>query len=754
MSTISTAVSPTSAHALHLLESIERFTATRLRRARLTIQAFLAGALHQRLPERAGEEPLPALTALDLERFAPVWAPLVPTDPNVAAREVADEVAALVAERYGIGAWEAWPRLREALRRGDGRGTAATTAAPPGSVTARGIDGEDEPLAPLSRLTSGTRAYDALVRALELEMEWVQLEHGEALVRQGEPSDCIYIVVDGRLRVTVNRADGSELSVGEATRWETVGEMGIITGDARSANVYAVRDSELLRLSKAAFDRLMMVVPEVALAISHVLIHRIRALQAPTRRTENTLRTLALVPLDGGVPLRTFARDLQQALAPHGEALCLDAETVRERVLHFPSVAGERRELDANDSSTVAWLNDQETHYRYVLYEADAEATDWTGRCIRQADCVLLVGQAGASARTAQEVVEVLERFLGAGTAGGATRRELVLLRPAGEPARGTAEWLAVHDVATHHHVRAGNAADVGRLARRLAGRAVGLVLGGGGARGFAHLGVVRALEEAGLPIDLVGGSSAGAIVAAQIAAGWDHREMLERTHELLVRAKALVEFTVPLVSFLAARRFNDALDAMFGGVLIEDLSTNYYCVSSNLTRAEVAVHERGSLVNYLRASCSLPGVFPPVLDNGDLLADGVLLDNVPVDVMRGRANGGEVIAVDVSSQIDLNRPYAFDPKLSGQQMLLNRLNPFSRRRIEAPNIMSVIMRAAELGSTRIQLTLVKQADLYVNPPVSDFSTFDVKSFDRIVAMGYETGKRDLERWLAARAEH
>ena len=166
--------------------------------------------------------------------------------------------------------------------------------------------------------------------------------------------------------------------------------------------------------------------------------------------------------------------------------------------------------------------------------------------------------------------------------------------------------------MSAHHHVRVHNPADVARLARRVAGRAVGLVLGGGGARAFAHIGALRALVEAGVPVDMIGGASAGAIIAAQFAQGWSVAELYARNRRLAHLGRSLIDYTVPLVSLIQARKFTAILHELFGQTCIEDLWLPFWCLSSNLTRAEKIVHRAGPLAAALRATCALPASCRP----------------------------------------------------------------------------------------------------------------------------------------------
>ncbi len=225
---------------------------------------------------------------------------------------------------------------------------------------------------------------------------------------------------------------------------------------------------------------------------------------------------------------------------------------------------------------------------------------------------------------------------------------ELILLRPPNATPSRTSDWLDAAVYRAHHHVAIGRKSDYGRLVRRFTGKAWGLALGGGGARGFAHIGAIKALQEAGIPIDMIAGTSMGAILGAQHAMGLNPDEMILQSRRAYVGGSDLTDMTLPLVSFRSGRGTTARLQAMFGDRMIEDLPIPYFCVSCNLTRATAIIHERGPVVTWTRVSCSVPGLLPPVPWKGDLLVDGALLNNLPVNEMRSRLRGS-VAAADVS---------------------------------------------------------------------------------------------------------
>jgi predicted acylesterase/phospholipase RssA len=397
---------------------------------------------------------------------------------------------------------------------------------------------------------------------------------------------------------------------------------------------------------------------------------------------------------------------------------------------------------DLGDVALKGWLSEQEATYRYIVYEADYAWTPWTRRCVGQADRALIVARAGAN--PAPGPVEAEARRIG-----GHARAELILVHP-DDSLRpvGTAAWLAPREVHTHHHVRIGVPGDLGRLARRLAGRALGLVLSGGGARGFAHVGVIRALEEAGLVVDMIGGTSMGALVGAGYASGRNYEEQV-RLARMFSNRKNLFDYTLPLTSFLASRKVADLYRALFEELRIEDMWRPFFVVSSNLTRAEPVIHREGSIAGCVRASTAIPGVFAPVLRDGNVLVDGGVMNNFPIDVMRNLYDAGTVIGVNVSPPVDKMKHYRFGDSVSGWSVLWSRISPFGGR-LRAPSLLGSLIRATEInGAYKVRAPgFLRHADLVIEPQVAQFHPLNFDVYQAIADAGYEAGREGITAWL------
>ena len=291
------------------------------------------------------------------------------------------------------------------------------------------------------------------------------------------------------------------------------------------------------------------------------------------------------------------------------------------------------------------------THDLVVYLARIVGLSPWTRLCLRQADHLLLLRFASRCDQLALEpaMLELLQRIA-------PRRMDLALVQSEGAalPLRSAAALALGHADRVGMPCATELAGRQERLARLIMSKAVGLVLSGGGARGFAHVGVVRALREAGIPLDLVAGTSMGAIVAACLAVEWDDIELTKRLRRAFVEANPLRDYTLPFVALVRGRVMTSLLRDAFGDARIEDL-WRPFCLLTNLSSGRAVVHREGPLWRALRASAAIPGVLPPLIEAGEALVDGGVINNLPVDVVRG-LGCGPVIAVDVAADRALPR--------------------------------------------------------------------------------------------------
>lgn len=545
----------------------------------------------------------------------------------------------------------------------------------------------------------------------------VRIAAGDWLVREGDGAEALFVVVHGRLEAVGPGATDKAMS-----RGHVIGEIGMLTGQARSVGVRALRDSELLALSKEEFDNLADAHPAWLRQAAQIVVDRLTS--ANQQPEPERVLTITMFRLDDA---------LGSSEAVHGvvEMLTAAAPTIWRSANDAPPVEERAR-----------WSHELEGGYRYVLFDAGSGDEAWKRWCLRQSDRMVLVAAADRPPTTLPPVVagEIARRDGGVDVV-------LVLSHPAwAARPRDVVGWLDAIRPRSHLHVRRGNQADIARVARIVTDRGIGLVLGGGASRGFVHLGALDALEETGIPVDAVGGTSVGAIVGAlkAIDLGSDGRKRL--ADEFVGSVNVLVP-TLPILSFSSARRIRQLLESheYFDDLLIEECWLPFFSISANLTRAAPVVHEHGSLATAVRASLSLPGVFPPVRQGQDFLVDGGVLNNLPVDVMRNRLRGGSVIAVDLSVAVEVGAPSDYRETPSGWSLLADRLR--GRERQALPLAIGVLVRAKDLAAIRAQREILANhaPDVLIHPQIAGYGMFDFKGAQGLMDVGYHETISQLE---------
>jgi predicted acylesterase/phospholipase RssA/CRP-like cAMP-binding protein len=573
----------------------------------------------------------------------------------------------------------------------------------------------------------------ATLEALSAGTTWLSLAGGATLFEEGDPSDALFVVVRGTLHVLLNEPGGETRTVGFLSPGSLVGELGVLLAESRSATIQVVRDAELLRVPGDVFMRCLGDDAALGVAVARLLGQRLkRTTRQP--RIQARVRTVALVPL-GGQPLPgEFAQSLCDALSALGATPSRLSSAGIDRQLGDGVSAISRGEQ--GDGRILELCDALEREHSVVIYEADPSPGAWTARCLRQADLALLVGDAARP-----QPPDALEQTVAAGRPAGAIG--LVLVRDTPAPSA-TIDWLRHRSVGGHHHLRLGHRADYQRLARFVTGAANGLVLSGGGARGFAHIGVIKALHELHVPVDVVGGSSMGAIIAAQFAAGYDADAMIDLNRRAF-SGSDFSDYTVPSVALRKGASTVRRLTAMFGDRQIEDLPVRFFCITSDLTNARARVHDRGPLWLWTRASCSIPGLAPPISSDGSLLVDGGLLNNLPVDVMRLRCSGA-VIAVNVTPTVDLTTDAPLEAHMSGWPHLWRALRPDPMLR-SFPNIAQILSRTVFVSSVRDGQEKARLSDLLLEPPLDGVGMGSFDAIDRVVESGYRHALERLAAW-------
>jgi predicted acylesterase/phospholipase RssA len=533
----------------------------------------------------------------------------------------------------------------------------------------------------------------------------VHLRAGAWLFREGDPADGLYVVRSGRIELV--QEDGGTLVLGKGA---VLGELGLVSQAPRSASVRAVRDTELLELARDAFDELLRESPGFALALVRVLSDRLRASRAYPAPRRPVPTTVALVPLEGDLPVRDLANRLADSFDRVGRISLLDGS--------------ERSIEDGDDPSAVygpMFDRLEHSHERALLVATTPTGEDpWTDVCVQQADRILALTRGGRVPEWLSDVPAL-------------QGCDLVCCR---SRTANWAPWAAALRPANTHRLALGDdeGADLDRIARRLSGRSVGIVLSGGGARAFAHIGVIEELLAAGVEIDRVGGASMGAFVGGLLAMGMSPAEIDAHCYEEWVTRNPLNDYTLPRIALVRGDKVTAMVDRSFAGLSVEDTELNFYAVSAELRTGELIVHRHGSLFRAIGASMSLPVLVPPQLPpTGQVLVDGGVINNLPVDAMAATGEG-PIVAVDVKPK----------SRQRGREAAADNGKP-AVREARAPKLLETLYRVILLGSASTSDLAQRYADVVIQPRVEGVGLLEWHQIDQAREAGRQAAREVLE---------
>jgi NTE family protein len=546
---------------------------------------------------------------------------------------------------------------------------------------------------------------------VQSESVWFSLPGGATLFAAGDPSDQLYFVRAGRLGA-FRREQGHEVQfLGVIRPGEPAGEMSLIAGSPHSADVVALRDSEIIAVPRDVF--LEACEADTAVMIELAKLMMLRSRQAVTRGGIGEPSVFGFVSLGASGVLRPLVERLAQEIGRLGYSVT--------------TIGSEAQ------TAPTEWFSDVERTHDFVLYVAEPADAGWRLVVARQVDRLFRVGRGDRTAPKAQAAADVPSPLQAQQLV------DLILLQPPDiDRPQGSEAWLDAATPARLFHMRRDHVGDLQRMARVLTGQSVGLVLSGGGARAYAHVGAVRALRERGVPIDFVGGVSMGAVIAAGVAMGWNDEELQTRIREAFVDTSPLTDIALPLLAMTHGLKVNERLAHHFGDTQIADLWLPFFCLSSNLTTGAYQMHRRGLLRRALRASVSLPGILPPATDDQNVLVDGAVMKNFPADVMRA-SQLGPIVGVDVTTGRSITADDVARPASVWRWI-------WSGEWRKGPPIVSLLMRAATVSTSR-DLTAARDAtDVLVMPDTSKVEIRDFSAYAPAVAEGYRATIEALDK--------
>ena len=564
---------------------------------------------------------------------------------------------------------------------------------------------------------------------------------GDIVFRKGDPGDALYIVEAGTVEAVLDEGTASEQVVSRFVTGDFFGEMALLTGQPRSATVRARADSRLLALGKVHFDRAVADDPELALRLSRALSARL--FDTNEQMSRHGTRIALLVGVGEGAALselllallRSVGAQLRSQVVvvvlgvepPMGFASGDSNEGLRAEPRPVPATADAavcvtipQDVLDrASDASVAARLDDLRQRFGQVLVWTSSDTARARRAALHRATVTTVLG-AGAGAPA--EIARVLPALTAASR--GAVRVAIAGARvPLGDVVTANpfpVLWIDAGSGARSRQV------GIERLGRMLTGTSVGLALSGGAAQGLAHLGVLEALIDAGIPIDMIAGASGGALYGSMVASGLtihaaQELVIAQTRRNLIDRA----DLTLPRYGIIRGRRIERMIRDAIGDVTFADMAVPFLAVATNLENGDEVVLRHGPVYKAVRASISIPGIFEPVHLDGRLLVDGAVV--TPLPVRPARAMGADVvIAVQVPAP----------GRVSDEQK-----RAAGHRLDEKHNLMSTIFRSYAFAGDVLADRAARDADVCIRPEVALFGWRDYRSAPSIIEAGRQAGR-------------
>lgn len=566
--------------------------------------------------------------------------------------------------------------------------------------------------------------------------EWIEINAGNQLIQQGEKSEHIYFLVYGRLTAISEDLKGDFQVLGEVAPGQAVGETGVIAEQARSAHVFAARDSVLIRLSRAMLYKLGMQYPQLILNLAKTVIRRTVDNKRKKRRASTTnIIFLSSTPFHG---IDIFFNELMPILNEYGNASLIN----QKKILKELNISAEELNKLSGDHALKIrldkLLDSIESTSQYVIYYADESEDLWINKAISQADLIYLL----KSPQAQDELTPLENKLFSDDFRYKLTSKELVILHPDGNSRpRGTAKILKNRPVKLHHHIRLDTKRDLERIARFITGNTVGIALSGGGAKGLAHVGILLGLRKKGIPIDYYAGTSIGTFISSFGALDYSDDKMLSEGRILSklapTRRKNMNFF--PFISLMKGKHLDKLLDEHFGQFNMEDCWINSACIASDMTEKKKVIIKSGSISEAIRASISLPGVFPPAVHGNSLYLDGGLMENLPIEPLEN-VGIDKLITVTLQStkKYELNYDVVPDSWEYFKQKFV------SKKSLKVPTITSIIMESMVLASYSKYNEATEKADLNLHPPVNKIGLLDWDAYEEMVEIGQKYAESRL----------
>ena len=568
------------------------------------------------------------------------------------------------------------------------------------------------------------------ISELKKDISWKTLNDSEILFNEGDIGDSCYIVMSGRVQAIKNHGENNEIILGELKKGDIIGDMALITGEKRSATIKAVKLSRLIYISKKSFENVMYNNPKALMEVSKTLINRLKFQDNKEKINKNII--IGIVSFLDNKTTQQFYNSLNTNLKLFG-----DSENLTEATSN----------LESNEDPfnfEILLENIISNNDFLILHSNNVNNLEWKKNIVKYSDQVIILGNPKKLHEISSEESEIFNNYNNINIA----KLWLVLNHDQDTiiPSE-TSEIIDMRNGIKVFHIKNNTNSDIKRITRFITKQTIGLTLGGGGAKGFAHFGIYKAMNELNIPVDIIGGTSAGSIVASQIALGHTFEEIIDKNKKVN-SLKMFKEYGFPYISLIKSNKIEKAAKISSEGRNIEDLWIPFFAPATDLTNSKLIIFDKGPLWEAIRSSGALPGIVLPHFMNQNIIVDGGLMNNLPVDIMRNNYYGGKIICSSCS--LDKSMKTSIEGIPNQLQMLISKL--FNKTKFEkhynyVPTITDIIFKTSVVASASQINDNINMSDLFLELPTSKFglTEFNNQAMMEMIELGYEYSKPKLE---------
>jgi len=569
------------------------------------------------------------------------------------------------------------------------------------------------------------------IEELKKDISWRSLNDSEILFNEGDIGDSCYIVMSGRVQAIINHGKDNEIILGELKKGDIIGDMALITGEKRSATIKAVKLSRLIYISKKSFDHVMYNNPKALMEVSKALINRLKYKDSKDNINKNII--IGIVSFLDEKKTELFYNFFNNNLKLFGSTENLTEST--------SNLSIEKDNLDFE----ILLENMISNNDFLILHSNNVNNLEWKKNIAKYADQIIIIGNPEDLKTISKDEKEIFNNYSDINL----EKIWLVINHPKNiiVPSN-TRELIKLRNGLKTFHIKNNHESDIKRIVRFITKQTIGLTLGGGGAKGFAHFGIYKAMNELNIPVDIIGGTSAGSIVASQIALGHSFKEIIDKNKQVNA-LKMFKEYGIPYISLIKSNKIELAAKISAEEKDIEDLWIPFFAPATDLTNSKLIIFNKGPLWEAIRSSGALPGIVLPHFIDGNIIVDGGLMNNLPVDIMR-KNYGGKIICSSCS--LDKSMKTSLEGIPNQLKLLITKIfnkSKFEKKYNYVPTVTDIIFKTSVVASASQIDDNINMSDLFLELPTSQFglTEFNDDAMMKMIDIGYEYSKPLLKEF-------